>query len=106
MNTEGEDGLALEISAEVRFRGDGMEMGEVGLRMELQSEGREETRVREGLFRRKSVSSLPELLGVVKRTSTLITRRRPRPMGGANSWTGARNSCEPISIAGNVGCSS
>ena len=103
VKTEGEEGLPLERSADMRFLGDGMETGDVGLRMELQMEGREETRLSDALFRENSVSMSTESLVVEKRTSTLMTRRRPRPMGGVISWTGQRNSCEPISIAGTVG---
>lgn len=102
----GEDGLPLDWSVDRRFLGDGMEMGEDGLSMELQMEGREETRLREALLREKSVSTPPELPDVVNNTSTLMTRRRPRPMGGVISWTGPRNSSDPIVMAtgGSWGC--
>ena len=90
-----EEGLALEWSVDNRFLWDGMETGVDGLGIEPVSDGREDTLFREHL----PMVSWQPVSSVVKRTSTLITLRRPRPMGGANSWMGARKRSDPIVLA-------
>ena len=79
--------LGVERSVDRRYLWwDGMEIGGEGLGMELDMEGRDETRVSERCIATTSaVSWQPFSSGTEKSTSTLITLRKPRPMRGAIS---------------------
>ena len=78
---------------------DGMGMGLVGLGMELDMEGTDDTRFSDRvLMASLSSCAVESHSSAVKRTSTLITLRKPRPMGGMMSCTEARNSSDPISV--------
>ena len=93
--------LILEWSADTNLLRDGIEIGVEGLGMEPVIDGSEdidvsdEIRLRDCFLAVKSPWQPPSS-DVINSTSTLLTLLRPHPMGGAISWTGARNKSDPI----------
>lgn len=85
----------VDWSVDSRLR-DGMEIELVGLKVELAMDGREDTRLSALMSSLSSCVHWDPQSSDENNTSTLITRRKPRPMGGTISWTGARNKSEPM----------